>query len=502
MKLKNRIIYIGLIGMFSIVTSCEKFLDVNVDPNNPSEVSEPLLLTGVIANFSYEVLGGYPVRVTNTWVQQTAYNAVLPHYGIYDIDENAVNNTWTYYSYTDVMQNAKILTDQATANELYNYAAIAQIIWAWNMSIVTDLYGNAPFSEAWDPDNHPLPGYDTQEEIYASIQDLLDQAIANIDRTDGLNTYVVGSDDLVYGGDMDKWRKLAHVLKARFYMHLTYAPGHTAAAQSNLALTALTDGFTSNADNALYYYGSEPGQENPWYQYAIDGKWNTSTELSNTFVTDLTNRDDPRLYAMARFNGGVFTGHINGAPGAAANSAIGEYFSNDNAPLVWATYAEAKLLEAEALLLTGDKPGAETALQEGMTASYDQLQADITEKASSPENASGISTDWATYLSLQGTLNPNDQLAYQTIMTQKFIANFLQFEAYNDWRRTGYPNLTAAQNPIIPSMTEPARRFPYPSAELNYNSENVNAQGVPIGRNAVVERVWWNSAPEQCTLCN
>lgn len=494
--------HIWMIVVILFAMSCEKFLDVNVDPNNPVEVSEPLMLTGVIANFSYQVLGGYPVRVTNTWAQQTAYNAVLPHYDIYDIDENAVNNTWTYFSYPQVMQNAKLLTEKATANEQYDYSAIAQIIWAWNMSIITDLYGNAPFSQAWSPVEFPTPIYDAQQDIYASIQGLLDQAIADIDRTDGSSTFVVGDDDFIYGGNMDNWRKMANFLKARFYMRLTYAPGHSATGQADLALAALGNSFASNADNGYYVYETATGGENPWYQYAIDGKWSTSTELSDNFVSELVTRNDPRLYGMAQLNGGTFTGHQNGAPSGAANSAIGGFYSNADAALVWGTFAEAKHIEAEALFLKGDRVGAETALRDGMNASYQELQADITATASDPSNVSGVTTDWATYVATQSTLSANDQIAYATIMTQKYIANFLQFEAYNDWRRTGYPALGVAQNAILPDMTEPARRFPYPSAELNYNATNVNAEGVPIGRNAVTGRVWWNSAPELCTLCN
>ncbi|MDN5212388.1 SusD/RagB family nutrient-binding outer membrane lipoprotein [Fulvivirgaceae bacterium BMA12] len=488
--------------MLMISTSCNDFLDVNTDPNNPVAVSEPLLLTGVIVNFSYEVLGGYPVRVTNTWAQQTAYNAVLPHYGVYDVDENDVNNTWTFFSYTDVMQNAKILAEQATENELYDYSAIAKIIWAWNMSIITDLFGNVPFTEALDFDNFPQPRYDSQETVYTGIQALLDEAIADIDRTDGSATFVVGSDDFVYGGDMAKWRKLANVLKARFHMRLTYAPGKTASAQADLALAALAQGFTDNTDNAMYAYQNSPGAENPWFQYAIDGKWNTSTQVSASYVELLTNLDDPRLFAHARYADSAFIGHPNGAPADIDVSAIGEYYSAADAPLQWFNFAEAKFLEAEAQMIKGDRPAAQAAYQAGMQASFDELSAEIATKAANPVDTSGLSSDIAAYITAQETLDASDQVAYSQIMVQKYIANFLMFETYNDWRRTGYPALNVAQNAILAGMTEPARRFPYPSAELNYNSSNVNAEGIPIGNSAVTGRVWWNSTPDACILCN
>lgn len=493
-----------VLGIFMLVSSsCSDYLDINSDPNNPTAVSEPLLLTGVIVNFSYEVLAGYPTRVTTTWTQQLAYNAVRPHYGMYDIDENDVNNTWTYVSYTDVMQNCKVLVEQATANELYDYAAIGKIIWAWNMSIVTDLFGNVPFSQAWDPFNFPLPAYDSQEDIYTAIQDLLDEAISDIDRTDGLTTYEVGADDFVYAGDMASWRKLANLLKARFHMRLAYAPGYDAETQADLVLDALTESFASNADNATYAYLDEAGQENPWYQYAVDGKWSTSTQMSEFFVDRLSTTSDPRLYAMADYDAnGEFSGHLNGAPADADVSPIGSYYSAADAEVIWASYPEVKFLAAEAYLIKDDLAAAQTEYSAGIQASFDELSAEITAKAADSDNASEHSTDIATYIASYSTLSANTGLAYGQILNQKYVALFMQFEVYNDWRRTKIPLLSAAEDPIITSMTEPATRFPYPSAELNYNAENVNAEGVPVGNGAVTGKVWWNSAPENCTLCN
>ncbi len=181
MKNIKIISFILFVGMFSITTSCNDFLDVNTDPNNPTKVSEPLLLTGILANFSFEVIGGYPVRVTNTWIKQTTYNAVLPHYDNYQVTENDVNNLWTFYAYPQIMQNCKVLIAKSEESNALNYSAIAKIIWAWNMSIVTDLYGNAPFSEALRADEFPKPKYDPQESIYEGLQALLDGAISDID---------------------------------------------------------------------------------------------------------------------------------------------------------------------------------------------------------------------------------------------------------------------------------------------------------------------------------
>lgn len=501
MKNKNRYIFFPLLLALFVMPSCNDFLDINEDPNNPVDVAEAQILGGIIANFSYEVLGGYPVRVTNTWVQQTAYNATIPHYGMYDVSENAVNNTWTFYSYTDVMQNCKVLVDKAEANQTFDFAGVARIIWAWNMSMVADLWNNAPYSQAWDNENFPFPVYDSQESIYESIQTLLDEAIANFDNP-AKKAPFIGSEDFVYGGDVSKWRKLAHLLKARFHMHLTYAPGKDPVAQADLALKAIAEAFGSNADDAVYFYLNEQGQESPWFQYAIDGKWNNSTQLSAQYITLLQNTNDPRIHAQAQLVNGAYVGHPNGAPAAAAVSAIGNYYSDADAGLEWLTYAEQKFIEAEALFLKGDRSGAELAYQEGITASFDKLtNAIVTGANNAGITAADITQAIEDYKTANGTLSTFDQTAYQEILTQKYIANFLQFETYNDVRRTSIPKLQIAQNVIQTDLTEIATRWPYPSAELNFNSDNVNAQNIPVGRRAVSGKVWWDSAPENCTLC-
>lgn len=490
-----------LIVSLLMLTSCQDFLDINEDPNNPVDVAEPQLLGGVIANFSYEVLGGYPVRVTNTWVQQTAYNATLPHYGMYDIDENAVNNLWTFFSYTDVMQNCKVLVEKAERNSTYDYAGIARVIWAWNMSIVTDLYNNAPYTQAWQQATFPFPEYDTQEAIYESIQNLLDEAIENFDRTDKMAPFV-GAEDFVYGGDIAKWRKLAHLLKARFHLRLTYAPGKDARTQAQLALDQLPNAFTGNADDAGYAYVDEEGQENPWFQYAIDGKWDNNTQLSAHYIGLLQDKGDPRIHAQAQLQGGVYVGHPNGAPAAADVSFLGNYYSDAGATLDWLTFAEQKFIEAEAKFLLGDRAGAQMAYQEGIEASFDKLSAAIATGATKAGVTSAELTQAIDdYMTANMDLVAQDNAAYQQIMVQKYIALYLQFETYNDYRRTGYPILEMAQNVIQDDLTEVASRFPYPSAELNFNTQNVNEQGIPVGRRAVKEKVWWDSAPENCTYC-
>lgn len=492
------------IGMLFSSISCSDFLDVNTDPNNPTEVSEPLLLTGILANFSYEVVGGYPVRITNTWIKQTTYNAVLPHYDNYQVTENDVNNLWTFYAYPQIMMNCKVLAEKATENKAYNYSAIAKIIWAWQLSIVTDLYGNVPYSQALQPDEFPQPKYDAQSEVYDGIQSLLDQAIADIDAPDKNAAVTPGVDDFIYRGNMAKWKRLAYTLKARFHLRLTYAPNHTPATQAQLALDAVTNGIQTLADDAKYPYLTDPGQENPWYQYAIDGKWDKDTQISNYYITLLKGLNDPRIHAHAGLlANGEYEGHENGTPQEADLSPIGAFYSAADAPLEFVSAVESKFIEAEANFILNKRPEAETALRAGLTLSFQKQRAAIVEGAAEYDESTPAEVDAtiAAYIDDNSVLPAGDAAAYEHLMTQKYISNFLQFETYNDWRRTGYPELQPVADPFPDNLTTVPLRFPYPSAELTYNSANVNAQNLPIGFRALGNKVWWNSCDNCCTIC-
>jgi hypothetical protein len=483
-----------------MLVSCGDFLDVNKDPNNPTSVSEAPILTGILVNFAYEIVGGYPVRVTNTWVKQTTYNASLPSYDNYLVTENDSDNLWTFYSYTDVMENCKLLKEMANKDKAYDYAAIAQIITAWNMSIITDLFNNAPYTEAWQIEKFPQPKYDTQESIYTNIQSLLDSAIANIDRTDKHPTIIPKQEDFIYRGDMEKWKMLAYTLKARFYLRLTYAPHHSPVEQANLALEAISNGFLSSDDDALYAYKNEVGQENPWYQYAISGNWDNSTQISNHYISLLKDLKDPRLHAQAQLVDTIYQGHENGEDAESDLSAIGDYYSKADASLELLTFAEAKFIEAEARFLTGDRPGAVSAMKDGLVADFEPLTEEI-EKRAKKLKIMNIQDSITTYIDKVTTLSKDDKEAYGQLMVQKYITNFLQFETYNDWRRTGYPEITIAANPYVEDLQTPALRFPYPSSELQYNSANVDAQGVQKGFRGVGSPVWWDSCNDCCPLC-
>lgn len=497
------VLAVGLAG-------CDSFEEINTDPNNPNDVPENLRLTGILSNFSYQVVGGEAARAPNFWVQQLAFNGTQPSLDTYDHDESDVDNLWRFMSYTDVMYNAVLLDEQATANGNFEYAGIAKTMLAWNLMIVTDLWGDVPYSEAFQVvDGRILdttPAYDEQEAVYASIIELLTQAKADFGREldpDRPNLRSPGADDLVYTGNMDAWSRLTSTLLARAHLHLTNAPGNDAAERAGLALDALDDGFQSLADDATFTYVDASGSENPWFQWTIDSKWDTRYQLSEQYVGLLKTNQDPRLFVQARqvgaVNGlglvagfqpvpptdamfdpsdGTYVGHTNGAEGIGTSSvsSIGTFYSAADAPLTWLSYVEAAFIRAEAVLRTQGAAAADPLYRDAIRASMDQL---------------GVSTsDRDDYVGARPSLTAvADPL--EAIILEKYVALYLQPEPYNDWRRTGYPELS----PVTNSPRGPGNiplRYTYPISELSNNPDNVEATGIPAGFAAFGEPVWWD----------
>jgi hypothetical protein len=269
----------------TVFTGCKKYIDVNQDPNRPVNVSEALILAPVEVAISQNIQaagGGNLAIIIQEYMQVIALNQPPPNAGTYLMYNQDMDGDW-YNFYVQCLNNLVILNKKAEANNNSNYAAIAKILTAYCVGSATDAWGDIPYTEAFNGIDNLTPVYDSQEKIYESIQTLLDNAIADIAK-DGI--LKPAGDDFFYGGDMPKWQRLAYTLKARYYMHLTKAPGHTAAAQAQLALTALEKGMASNDDDLKMGFSGAAGAENPWQQNFLPG---STLVLASTGVEGLNN---------------------------------------------------------------------------------------------------------------------------------------------------------------------------------------------------------------------
>lgn len=462
MKRASFAIYIFALVM---MTGCKKFLDVNDNPNSPTEVSESLLLGPLEAGTSTYIANGNASVLLNQWMQNVVPNQPMPNTASYMITTITFDDFWNSF-YVIQLNNLHILNIQALKNENSMYAGIAKVLTAYTLGTATDVWGDLPYSASFSGNTSVLPTFDSQESIYNSIQGLLDSALTELSAGTGV---APGNDDFFYGGDMSKWIKMAYTLKARYYMHLSKAPGHTAMEQATLALAALEKGMSSNADDCYFTYAGKESSSNPWYWHFF----NTSTlVLSSHFVDSLVTRVDPRLPVIAdtALNTGLYTGNEIGTGSGNLNdfSVAGSFYGHPASNGYVLNYAEAAFLKAEATLVVSGVGAAQPIYQQAVSDNFLKL---------------GLSLDSADvkdYLNRRGTLTAENAL--QLIIEEKNIANFLSPENWVDWRRTGYPSITLIANDNIKSLP---RRFLYPNSEISTNGKNV-----PDVK--ITDRLWWD----------
>ena len=364
MKLiKNKYTYL-IIGCLLMMQSCDDYLDINDNPNNPPEAP----IASLMVNPTYETAQNVSRMgdITSLFVQYLAPPNPASSTDI--MDEVSHGNTW--FNLYNVMTDLTDMIAEAEEIGATHYVGAGEILMALNLGMTVDAWGDIPYSEALSF-NTVTPAYDSDEEIYAEIFRLLDSGISNL----GMETSVsLGGDDFIYEGDVEKWIKFGYTLKARYLNHLS----NTAAYDPNAVLMAVDNGFTSNADDAQMEYFEE--QRNPWAEVAVDnadlllGGW-----ISEQFVESLDGTTygvvDPRLpYMIGTTEDGEFVGTENGAgrgdaaeKGERSTLVVGTFYTSDLSPILIATYAELKFIEAEAAFGT-DKERSYEAYLEGIRA--------------------------------------------------------------------------------------------------------------------------------------
>lgn len=462
----RKIIFLLIVLAFS-TGGCKKYLDINKDPNNPTAVQEDLILAPLETYVSDFVHAGYspgqgPI-ILQYFGQVIAPNQTNPGLWSYRMFNTDMDGDW-YNFYVVCLTNMKILHDKGLKDNKPNYAAIADILSAFTLGTATDFWGDIPYSKGFQGSSNFTPVYDKQEDIYKTVQDLLNEGIALIGQN---NIFKPGDADYIYGGKMNQWLKLAYTLKARYFMHLTKAPGHTASVQADSALAVLPQGISGNGDDFRFPYAGTAGAENPWF-YAF-GSVSTAV-LCSTFIDSLKARNDPRLSRMAKpsKNSGLFVGRMIGDTLRTIDdySYPSDYYAGEGAFNYIVTYSEVQFLTAEATLIKSGAAAAEPIYKAAVTNHMQKLGV--------------VPGDIDTYLASRGSLTAGNAL--QRIMEEKSIANFLNEENFTDWRRTGFPLLTK----VLGAESDMPRRLLYPQSEILTNPQ-------PQQKAVLTDRVWWDA---------
>ena len=467
-------LFVSVSGLLLFV-GCEDYLDINEDPNNPTEAP----LNGLMATTSFRTgnnvqqMGG----ITSFYVQ---YLASPNEASATDVQEDvSYDDAW--FNLYDIMTDLSDLERQAEEEGSTDYRGIAQLLKAINLGLTVDAWGDVPYDEAFFAETLN-PAYDDDEQLYATIQQLLDDGVANLQSESA--DIPVGEDDFIFGGDRDAWVRAAYALKARYLLHLSETDRYDPSA----VLAAIDQGLTGNDDDAQIDYFEE--QINPWSQVAENnsnlllGGW-ISEQLVEAMDGTTYGYDDPRKpFMFGTTDDTTFVGTPNGAgrgdaPAAGARSTLVQdsYYAAETAPIFIITYAEQKFIEAEAALAAGDPERAYQAYLAG-------IQAHMTKIGVGEEQ--GGEEEIAAYLANPevsvGAANLNRDL----ILKEKYIALFLHPETWVDARRYDYQyedmTLPANLNPRLDGQF--IRRLVYPESETQRNVETPPAQ---LG-----DRLWWD----------
>lgn len=453
----KKIIYIPIIIAGLFLNSCQHELDTfNENPNSPTQVTSPktLLTGGEIGTINNST--GNLTRQISLLTQHTNGNLFqsldFTNYFLTELDNET---DWSNIYKTGVNLNQII---KQFGDKYPYYSGMAKILLAMNMGYATDVWGDIPFSEAFQGVNNFSPKYDSQQNVIAQIQSYLDSAITDLSKPESANLGLPAGDDIFYAGNIDKWKKLAYAIKARYALRLTQREGSTVAAQK--ALNYLQNSFTSSSDNLVARFDGGNNQ-NLWF--AFDNQRSGYMSMGKYFIDLLKNTSDPRLHYYAALD--TSGGYSGSAPEDSNTDAspFGNYFAGSaSTSNIIFSYSEIKFIEAEAQFRLGNTAAAQAALKAAVSASL----IDVT----GTDNPTFATTASAT-------------VTLQNIITQKYSSLFTTMEPYNDWRRTGFPVLTANQN--SQSKKIPLRLIT-PKAERTLNNNAVVVSDVSIP-------VWWDN---------
>ena len=358
--------------------------------------------------------------------------------------------------YHNSLNTINTVIEQAQANDAPHYEGMAKVVMAVGVGNLTDAFGSVPYSNAFQGNEGTFtPTYDEQETLYTTtIPALLDEAIALLSADESLGGSP-GNDDLIYFGDLDAWIKAAQSLKMRY----TFQAAKRDPGAYEAALAMLPDVIAANEEDFEMYFGTLANEPNPQYQFTQSRSGNI--QMDDYFVNAFSATDTRQPFFVEGENNFEFNG----------------YYTSINSPVVLMSFVEVKFIEAESHLMkaTPDEASAKAALDEALAASFEKITGAPLPAAYQAE----VDAAWAA---------ADDKL--EVLINEKYIACYSQsLLAWNDYRRTGYPDLTVVPNGVnsFNANGQIPRRLPYPQEERLLNIGNI-----PTATPNLQTRFWWD----------
>ncbi|MCW3462720.1 SusD/RagB family nutrient-binding outer membrane lipoprotein [Chitinophaga nivalis] len=461
----------------------DKIMDeINRDRNNPADVAAINQIPSVTLESAFGTTGTDLAWYASVFIEHNAgtWGQMLDADTRIGVKASSLaNNSWNaVYDNMMILQDIiKKCSPEGSEPQNKTVLGVAQVLMAYNIAVVSDMWGQVPFKEALKGAGNFQPVFDKQQDIYKStILPYLNKGIENLSvKVPGDIATALRANDLLYGGTgagswtADKWIKAAWSLKARYFLHMNNVDSKAI----DSVLECVPKGFVNAAQEFKFtrYDGTARG-ENPWSQFWGDRKY---LAAGKTLVDLMAARQDPRMGAYFSLrDGAVFP-----APSGTAEQSQGNYYSfsllgTKTAPTPLMSFHELKFIEAEAQARKGldFRPALQRAIEESF-AYY---------------NVSGA-TDYYNnkVVPLLGTTQADN---LKEILTQKYISFYESesIEAYNDYRRTRIPAMNNPQNQLTNYGF--VERLPYPTSEVSSNPANVPS--VNIFKN----KIWWAGGAE------
>ena len=501
-----------LLAVLYLGSCTSDYLDINDDPNNPTEaVMDQLLSGGEFYMTQALSQGNFLGNGLSTFVHQIVTRETQ-NYGMTPGDNN-IFNSWNYlYTYALPAYDAIIASGEEDGNLIY--AGVAKTLKAYSFSVMVDLWGDIPYSE-FNVQGVNAPKPDSSKDIYNSLIVLLEEANADLNNAEAENGLKPGTDDFFYGGSVDKWTKLNNTLKLRLLVHSRKAKADITGWKTKFDALISEDNFIEVGQDFQFWFtlktspqierhpaisqytGQQTNYISPFFYETMAGI--TLNTIDNPFsgikdprtpyyfVNQLkTDQDSENAheYRNGNFMSIFFATNGNNASGSNDKSltkiglypAGGKYDDGKGgvitledkygeAPHKMVTYFSLKFMLAE-LALAGETTGdAKALLKEGIEASIDHVhsvidkQSDAAQK-STPKISNEVRDEFVNdVLAKYDAADANGKM--RIVMTQKWIANYFNpIDSYTDYRRTGFPVMfdpaktTDPGNGVNPTVAE------------------------------------------------
>lgn len=466
-KIYKQIIFSACIIL--MLGSCKKYLDINQDPNGALQAP----INGLLAN----VTNSSAINVwriadwTSYYTQYLASPSASSTIDTYD-DVNA-SGAWNgcYNVMTDLYDMRRFAVEKG----LNAYIGVSDILMALQVNMLTNVWGDVPYADAFLGVDNVNPKFDDQKALYDTCLNLLDLGIAALQQPDA-DGELDASSDFIHSGDAGAWLKTAHALKARMLNQVS----KTADYNADAVLSELAQAYTSNDDDAQItaFDGA-----NPWEVEAYNNSVLLLDGWLSAYFVNATNGKiygvfDPRLPLITNITKfGDYRGTVNGQGGLGDPSdpsqcylTVGKWYSSENSPLQIITYAECKFMEAEAEFRKNNSADAYNAYMDGITAHMQKLgvaDTAIERYTTDPRVDVGA-----------------ENLTLALIMKEKYVATFLSPVAWDDMRRTDY-NYKDFSLPLNAVLSTFIRRLNYPADEISTNGTNI-----PTVQST--DHLWWD----------